>query len=412
MHGIVVLGSVVLCITGGEALYADMGHFGRAPIRLTWYGLVLPGLVLNYYGQGALLLQHPELVNVNPFYALAPKSWLYPLVALSTLATIIASQALISGAYSLTRQAVQLGFIPRMHIIHTSEQAKGQIYMPTVNWMLMIACLSLVLAFKESSRLAAAYGIAVTATMAITSFMYYEVIRIRWKWPIWPCGLLLALFLFLDCSFLGANLLKIVDGGWITICIAVCIFVVMITWRDGRALLAKHYSLMRIPADIFLEDIAAYKPQRIAGAAVFMSIASDGIPHTLLHHFKHNEALHERVLLLSVLSAETPTVAPEERVSVEDLGLGFYRIKASYGFMETPDISEILDLISDKGLPIDIYSTSFYLGRETMSATGSAPMAQWRKKLFIFMSRNAWNATSFFKLPPDRVIELGNQVEL
>jgi len=372
----------------------------------------LPGLVLNYYGQGALLLQHPDLVNVNPFYALAPKSWLYPLVALSTLATIIASQALISGAYSLTRQAIQLGFVPRMHIVHTSEQARGQIYMPTVNWMLMIACLTLVLAFKESSRLAAAYGIAVTATMAITSFMYFEVIRIRWKWPVWQCGLLLALFLFLDCSFLGANLLKIVDGGWITICIAVCIFVVMVTWRDGRALLAKHYSLMRIPADIFLEDIAAYKPQRIAGAAVFMSIASDGIPHTLLHHFKHNEALHERVLLLSVLPAETPTVAPEDRVSVDDLGLGFYRIKASYGFMETPDIAEILDLISSKGLPIDIYSTSFYLGRETMSATGSAPMAQWRKKLFIFMSRNAWNATSFFKLPPDRVIELGNQVEL
>ena len=213
-------------------------------------------------------------------------------------------------------------------------------------------------------------------------------------------------------SFLGANLLKIVDGGWITICIAVGILVVMVTWRDGRAILAKHYSFMRIPADIFLEDIAAYKPQRIAGAAVFMSIASDGIPHTLLHHFKHNEALHERVLLLSVLSAETPTVSHEERVSVEDLGLGFYRIKASYGFMETPDIAEILDLICGKGLPIDVYSTSFYLGRETMSATGPAPMALWRKKLFIFMSRNAWNATSFFKLPPDRVVELGNQVEL
>jgi len=412
IHGIVVLGSVVLCITGGEALYADMGHFGRAPIRLTWYGLVLPGLVLNYYGQGALLLQHPDLVNVNPFYALAPKSWLYPLVALSTLATIIASQAMISGVYSLTQQAIQLGFTPRMHIIHTSEQARGQIYMPTVNWMLMIACLALVLAFKESSRLAAAYGIAVTATMAITSFMYFEVTRIRWKWPLWQGALLLALFLFFDCSFLGANLLKIVDGGWITICIAVCVLVAMVTWRDGRALLAKHYGLMRIPADIFLEDIAAYKPQRIAGAAVFMSISSDGIPHTLLHHFKHNEALHERVILLSVLSAETPTVAPGDRVSVDDLGLGFYRIKASYGFMETPNMPEILDLVSGKGLPIDVYSTSFYLGRETMSPTGPAPMALWRKKLFIFMSRNAWNATSFFKLPPDRVVELGNQVEL
>lgn len=412
LHGIVVLGSVVLCITGGEALYADMGHFGRRPIRLTWYGIVLPGLVLNYYGQGALLLQHPDLISVNPFYALAPKSLLYPLVALATFATIIASQAMISGVYSLTQQAIQLGFIPRMHIIHTSEQTRGQIYMPTVNWMLALACLTLVLAFRESTGLAGAYGIAVTATMAITSFMYFEVTHFKWRWPLWQSSILLTLFLFLDCAFLGANLLKIVDGGWITICIATCILIAMITWRDGRALLAKHYSLMRIPADIFLKDIAGYKPQRIVGTAVFMSISPDGIPHTLLHHFKHNEALHERVLLLSVLSAETPTVDPEERVSVEDLGLGFYRIKASYGFMETPNIHKILNRVSTKGVPIDIYSTSFYLGRETMSATGPAPMAQWRKKLFIFMSRNAWNATSFFNLPPDRVIELGNQVEL
>ncbi|MDD5759518.1 MAG: KUP/HAK/KT family potassium transporter, partial [Desulfobulbaceae bacterium] len=412
VHGIVVLGSVVLCITGGEALYADMGHFGRRPIRLTWYGIVLPGLVLNYYGQGALLLQHPDLINVNPFYALAPKSLLYPLVVLATLSTIIASQAMISGVFSLTQQAIQLGFIPRMHIIHTSEQARGQIYMPTVNWMLMIACLSLVLVFRESTGLAGAYGIAVTATMAITSFMYFEVTHFKWKWPLWQSLTLLTLFLFFDCAFLGANLLKIVDGGWITICIATCILIAMITWRDGRSLLAKHYSLMRIPADIFLKDIAGYKPQRIVGTAVFMSISPAGIPHTLLHHFKHNEALHERVLLLSVLSAEIPTVAPEERVSVEDLGLGFSRIKASYGFMETPNIHEILNLASAKGLPIDIHSTSFYLGRETMSATGPAPMAQWRKNLFIFMSRNAWNATSFFKLPPDRVVEMGNQVEL
>jgi KUP system potassium uptake protein len=412
VHGIVVLGSVVLCITGGEALYADMGHFGRRPIRLTWYGIVLPGLVLNYYGQGALLLQQPDLISVNPFYALAPKSLLYPLVALATFATIIASQAMISGVYSLTQQAIQLGFIPRMHIIHTSEQTRGQIYMPTINWMLMIACLTLVLAFRESTGLAGAYGIAVTATMAITSFMYFEVTHFKWKWPLWQSSTLLTLFLFLDCAFLGANLLKIVDGGWITICIATCILIAMITWRDGRALLAKHYSLMRIPADIFLKDIAGYNPQRIAGTAVFMSISPDGIPHTLLHHFKHNEALHERVLLLSVLSAETPTVDPEERVSVEELGLGFYRIKARYGFMETPDIHKILNRVSTKGLPIDIYSTSFYLGRETISATGTAPMAQWRKMLFIFLSRNAWNATTFFNLPPDRVIELGNQVEL
>jgi KUP system potassium uptake protein len=412
LHGFVVLGGVVLCITGGEALYADMGHFGRLPIRLSWYGAVLPGLVLNYYGQGALLLHNPELINVNPFYALVPKSLLYPLVALATMATIIASQAMISGVYSLTQQAIQLGFTPRMHIIHTSERARGQIYMPTVNWMLMLACLSLVLAFRESTRLAAAYGIAVTATMAITSFLYFQVTRYRWRWPLWQAALLLALFLLLDCSFLGANLLKIVDGGWITLVIAGCILAAMITWRDGRALLAKHYSLMKIPADIFLKDLTGYKPQRIAGTAVFMSISAEGVPHTLLHHFKHNEALHERVLLLSILPAEMPTVATEDRVRVEDLGLGFYRILAAYGFMESPNVPEILQLAADQGLAVDIYSTSFYLGRETLSATGTAPMAQWRKHLFIFMSRNAWNATSFFKLPPDRVVELGNQVEL
>jgi KUP system potassium uptake protein len=319
---------------------------------------------------------------------------------------------MISGVYSLTQQAIQLGFTPRMHIIHTSEQTKGQIYMPTVNWMLLIACLSLVLAFKESTRLAAAYGIAVTATMAITSFIYFKVTSIKWHWPWWQSASLLALFLFFDCSFLGANLLKIADGGWITLCIAVSILIAMMTWRDGRAILAKHYSLMKIPTEVFLKDIAGYKPQRISGTAVFMSISPEGIPHTLLHHFKHNEALHERILLLSILAAETPTVAQEDRVKIEDLGLGFYRIKARYGFMETPALPEIIELLSDKGMPVDIYSTSFYLGRENMSATGTAPMAHWRKLLFIYMSRNAWNATSFFKLPPDRVVELGNHVEL
>jgi len=411
-HGFLVLGAVVLCITGGEALYADMGHFGRAPIRLSWYGAVLPGLILNYYGQGALLLQHPHLVEVNPFYALVPKAFLYPMVALATTATIIASQAMISGVYSLTQQAIQLGFTPRMHIIHTSERAKGQIYMPTVNWMLMLACLSLVLAFKESTRLAAAYGIAVTATMAITSFIFFQVTRLRWHWPLWQSGVLLVLFLALDCSFLGANLLKVADGGWITLGIAISILTAMITWRDGRAILAKHYSLMKIPTEVFLKDLAGYKPQRIAGTAVFMSISPEGIPHTLLHHFKHNEALHERILLLSVVSTETPTVSPEERVRIDDLGLGFYRITVTYGFMESPDMPEIVDLLAAKGLPVDVYSTSFYMGRETMTATGTAPMARWRKLLFIYMSRNAWNATSFFKLPPDRVIELGNHVEL
>ncbi len=412
LHGIVALASVVLCITGCEALYADMGHFGRLPIRLTWYVVVLPGLVLNYFGQCALLLQNPGVAAVNPFYALAPKSLLYPLVGLATLSTIIASQAMISGVFSLTQQAMQLGFTPRMQIIHTSEIAKGQIYMPSVNWALMIACLTLVLVFKESSKLAAAYGFAVTGTMTITSLLYFQVTRYKWKWPLWQSILLLTLFLFFDSAFLGANLLKVVDGGWITICIAAVISTSMITWRDGRALLEKHYSLMKMPTTVFLKDLVEHSPTRTSGTAVFMSISSDGVPHSLLHHLKHNEALHERVIILSVLSAETPKVIPEDRVALDDLGQGFYRVNASYGFMEKPNMPEIITLLSKKGLPVDIYSTSFFLGRETMFASGTAPMAQWRKMLFIFMSRNAWNATSYFGLPPDRVVELGNQVQI
>ena len=411
-HGIVALASVVLCITGGEALYADMGHFGRLPIRLSWYLIVLPGLLLNYFGQCALLLQNPEIANGYPFYALAPQSLLYPMVGLATISTIIASQAMISGVYSLTQQAIQLGFSPRMRIIHTSAHAKGQIYIPTVNWVLMIACLTLVLVFEESSRLASAYGIAVTATMAITSFLYFKVTRIKWHWPLWKSAPLLMLFLLFDCSFLGANMLNVVDGGWITISIAAIIATSMITWRDGRAFLAKHYSSMRMPADVFLKDIEELSLPRISGTAVFMSITPEGIPHTLLHLLKHNEALHERVLMLSVLSEETPTIDENERVTIEDLGHGFFRIKAHYGFMEIPNIIKILDRLSNKGITVDIYSTSFFLGRETLLATGTNPMAQWRKFLFIYMSRNSWNATSFFSLPPERVIELGIQVEL
>lgn len=412
LHGIVALASVVLCITGCEALYADMGHFGRFPIRLTWYGIVLPGLVLNYFGQCALLLQNPDIANVNPFYALAPKALLYPLVGLATMSTIIASQAMISGVYSLTQQAVQLGFAPRMRIVHTSAQAKGQIYMPTVNWMVMLACLTLVLVFKESGRLAAAYGFAVTGTMTITSIMYFQVTRHKWRWPLWQSVALVGLFLLFDTSFLGANILKIFDGGWITICIASFVATSMITWRDGREILRKHYSLMLLPTDVFLQDLKEYSPSRTAGTAVFMSISPEGIPHTLLHHLKHTEALHERILLLSVLSAETPTVDYHERVGLENLGQGFFRVKARYGFMETPNMTDIIEQLSRKGLPVDIYSTSFFLGRETLFSTGKGPMAQWRKLLFIFMSRNSWNATSFFGLPPDRVVELGNQVEL
>lgn len=412
LHGTVALASVVLCITGCEALYADMGHFGRRPIRLTWYLVVLPGLLLNYFGQGAFLLKNPGISDINPFFALVPKTLLYPLVALATISTIIASQAMISGVYSLTQQAIQLGFIPRMLIVHTSEKAKGQIYIPSVNWLLMVACLTLVIVFEQSSRLAAAYGFAVTATMTITSIMYFQVTRIKWQWPLWRSLALLLLFLFFDGSFLAANLLKVPAGGWITIGIASVIMIAMTTWRDGRAMLARRHELMRLPVKSFLGDLASHSPQRTAGTAIFMSINPEGIPHTLLHHLKHNEALHERVLLFSILSAGTPTVPAEEKVELEDLGQGFYRVKAYYGFMESPNTTQFLALLGTKNLVIDIHDTSFFLGRETLIPTGTSPMAQWRKHIFIFMARNAWNASSFFKVPPDRVVEFGIQVEI
>ncbi len=411
LHGIVVLGSVVLCITGGEALYADMGHFGVTPIRRSWYGIVLPGLLLNYFGQGALLLANPDKA-VAPFYALVPQSMIYPMVALATMATIIASQAMISGVYSLTQQAMQLGFTPRMRIVHTSSHAIGQIYLPTVNTLLMIACIGLVLAFQESSRLAAAYGIAVTATMAITSILYFEVLRRKWKWSLVKAAPLVALFLFFDLSFLSANLLKIVDGGWFTLSLALGVLLLMTTWRTGRAILARYYSHMRIPVDVFLRDLAGYNPQRVNGTAVFMTISPEGVPPTLLHHFKHIEALHERVLFLSIRAAQTPVVPRAERVLLEDLGLGFHRAVANYGYMESPNVPDILEILNGKGLPVDVYSTSFFLGRETILPTGDSTMVHWRKTLFAFMSRNAWNATSFFMIPPDRVVELGSQVEL
>lgn len=411
LHGMVVLGSVVLCITGGEALYADMGHFGARPIRLAWYVVVLPGLTLNYLGQCALLLTSPESA-FNPFYALVPRALLYPMVILSTMATIIASQAMISGVYSLTQQAIQLGFSPRLRIVHTSGETKGQIYMPWVNAMLMLACIGLVLAFRESSRLAAAYGIAVTATMAITTVLYYYVTHFVWGWPRWKAFLPAGLFICCDAAFLGANLLKIVDGGWFTLAVAGTIMLLMVTWRDGRNILAKRFADSRLPVDVFLRDIAAHKPVRVPGTAVFLSVSPQGVPLALLHHFKHNEALHERVILLSITSAEQPFVPPDERLDITYLGQGFYRLVASYGFMESPSIPDIMKLAGPRGLEADIHSTSFYLGRETLLTTGEAKMASWRKGLFVFLSRNAWNATTFFRIPPGRVVELGSQIEL
>ncbi len=411
LHGMVVLGAVVLVITGGEALYADLGHFGRAPIRLSWLTIVFPALLLNYFGQCALLLENPQAAH-NPFYELVPRVLLYPMVALSTFATIIASQAMISGVYSLTQQAIQIGYCPRLQTVHTSGETKGQIYLPWVNTVMMIGCLGLAVAFKESSRLAAAYGIAVTGTMGITTLLYYYVARYNWDWPLWKVLVLVGVFLFFDLAYFGSNMLKFVDGGWFTVSVAGLLALIMITWRDGRAALAKQFEYTRAPIDVLLRDIATYKLIRTPGTGAFLSVSPTGVPVVLLHHLKHNDALPERVILLSIVTKDAPYVPREERLEMEDLGQGFHRILASYGFMQTPSVPEILEIATERGLALDMYSTSFYLGRETLLTSGDTKMASWRKGLFAFLSRNSWNVSTYFGIPPGRVVELGSQVEV
>jgi KUP system potassium uptake protein len=411
LHGIVVLGAVVLCLTGGEALYADLGHFGRGPIRVSWLTLVFPALLLNYFGQTALLLENPQ-ATAHPFYELVPRVLLYPMVALSTTATVIASQAMISGVYSLTQQAIQIGYCPRLKIVHTSGETKGQIYMPWVNTAMMLGCLGLALAFKESSRLAAAYGIAVTGTMAITTLIYYYVARYNWGWPRWKALLPVAVFLFFDLSYFGANLLKFVDGGWFAVSVALALTLIMVTWRDGRALLAKRIEISRLPVEIILKDIEKYKLVRTPGTGTFLSVSPLGTPITMLHLLKHTESLPQKVVLMSILSANTPYVSRGDRLEIAHLGQGFHRVIATYGFMETPNVPDILDIATEKGLEMDIFSTTFYVNRETILSSGKAEMSLWRKELFAFLSRNAWNVTTFFGIPPNRVVELGSQVEL
>ena len=412
LHGMVVLGSVVLCITGGEALYADMGHFGRVPIRMSWYCMVLPALLLNYFGQGALLLADPGK-SFNPFYGLVPGFLLYPMVGLATMATVIASQAMISGVFSLTQQAVQMGFCPRIRIVNTSAHTKGQIYLPGVNNAMMVACLGLVLAFKSSSGLAAAYGIAVTIDMTITSIFFFFVMSMLWRWPAWKTVPLVALFLLFDLSFLGSNLLKIPDGGWFTLAVAGIIMTALLTWRDGKRALGKQFAAIGLPINLFLESLVALdRPIRIPGTGVFMSVSTTGTPITLLHHYKHIKVLHEQVILLSITSTEMPFVPNRSRLEVTSMGHGFFRIIARYGFMQTPNVPEILRLARTDGLDIELSNTTFFLGRETLLTGGPTKMAAWRKSLFAYMSRNAWNATTFFGIPPGRVVELGSQVEL
>ncbi len=409
-HGVVALGSVVLCITGGEALYADLGHFGKRAIRLSWLSIAFPALLLNYFGQGALLLDHPDLA-FNPFYGMTPRVLLYPMVGLATMATVIASQAMISGVFSLTQQAVQLGYFPRMRIVHTSSATQGQIYIPHINYALMAACIVLVLTFQESSRLAGAYGIAVTATMGITSILYFFVITRTWNWKIWKAAPLVAVFIVFDFSYFGSNLLKIVDGGWLTIAIAIAIMIAMTTWRDGRAELSRKMLSAGFPMDMFMEDVARQKPQRVAGTAVFMTVSPVGTPSALLHHFKHNHVLHEKVILLSIRAVDVPYVPAKERVNVEDKGQGFYRVVGFYGFMESPKAPDVLRAARKFGLKIDPATTTYFLGRETLLTSGASKMAQWRKALFAFMSRNAWTAPAYFGIPSDREIEIGVQIE-
>lgn len=411
LHGLVVLGSVVLCITGGEALYADMGHFGRIPIRLSWLGLAFPSLILNYLGQGALLLSDP-LTAINPFYGLVPRPLLYPMVFLSTIATIIASQAMISGIFSLTQQAVQLGLCPRMKIVHTSRETQGQIYIPAVNYLMMIACIGLVLAFQKSSGLAGAYGIAVTADMGFTSILYFFVITRAWHWPLWKAVPLLVIFLTIDVAYFSSNLLKVFDGGWVTLTIAGIIVTALTTWKDGRAELAKKMFSSRLPVDLFLADVEKHQPPRVHGMAVFMSVSPVGIPSSLLHHYKHNQMLHEKVVLLSIRWVDVPTLPDAEKIQLEDLGQGFFRILALYGFMEKPDISKTMYLATLKGLIADLHAVTYFLSRESLLTTGDSKMMRWRKALFAYMSRNASTPSTYFDLPPDRVVELGLQVEL
>ncbi len=411
MHGIVVLGSVVLCITGGEALYADLGHFNRPSIRLSWTAVVWPALLLNYFGQGAILLSRPETA-VNPFYALAPRSLLIPLVVLATAATVIASQAMISGVYSLTQQAMQLGFLPRLRIVHTSSHVRGQIYLPFVNALLFTACVILVLAFKNSSGLAGAYGLAVTATMGITSILFFFVLTRALHRSQWRAAVLVGLFLLFDLSYFGANLLKLFDGGWLTLAVGAALTALMTSWRDGRAALAESFARERVTEEEFLDSIEASRPVRIPGTAVFMSVSPQGVPVALLHHYRFNHVLPQRILFVSLLTADSPTVPENERVTVRVLGQGFYRVIARMGYMETPRVPHVLQLAARHGLFVDPDSATYYLGRESLLTTGAARMSHWRKSLFVFMARNAQNPMSFFGIPPNRVVELGIQLSV
>jgi KUP system potassium uptake protein len=407
----VALGAVILSVTGAEALYADMGHFGRLPIRLAWFVFVLPALVLNYFGQGAMILAHPETVK-NPFYLLAPEWMLFPLIILATLAAVIASEAVITGAFSVSRQALQLGYLPRMHVEHTSESEEGQVYMPRVNWGLMLAVMALVLSFGSSGKLAAAYGIAVTGDMVITTLLAGIVFHYIWGWSKLKTGALVAVFLTFDLAFFSANVLKIPDGGWVPLVIGIIIFTLMLTWKTGRTHLFNRLKNEAMALDPFIEAIGAHTPTRVAGTAIFMTPNPDGVPHAMLHNLKHNKVLHEKVVLLTVKFLDFPHTTNEERVSVEVLPHQFYRVIVHYGFKDEPDLPRDLALCTEHGLVIEAMDTSFFIGKEILIASDNPGMSVWRKKIFIGLFRSAETITNQFKLPPNRVVELGSQLKI
>jgi KUP system potassium uptake protein len=414
--GFIILGAVVLSVTGAEALYADMGHFGKRPIQIAWFALVLPALLINYFGQGALVLRDPAAA-ANPFYLLAPRALLIPMVFLATAAAIIASQAMISGAFSLTQSCIQLGYSPRMTIVHTSAREFGQIYIPEINSALMVGCLVMVVGFKDSASLGAAYGIAVTGTFMITTTIFTVIALHKWKWEPWKAALFFLIFFAIDGSLFGASLLKLWHGGWVPLAVGIGIFILMTTWKRGREIIRERLVDVSLPLNTFLDDIERRAPARVKGTAVFMTSEASGVPVVLLHHLKHNKVLHETVILLSIVTDDVPEVPRAERVRIEALGQGFFRAIGHYGFMESADVKEVLQRCRDSGIAARPLDTSYYLGREQLIPRrgpwkkDGLSMTIGRKKLFAFMSRNARSATEYFQLPPNRVVELGTQIE-
>jgi len=409
-HGFAVLGAVFLVVTGGEALYADMGHFGARPIRIAWFSVVLPALLLNYFGQGALLLHAPA--TRDPFFQLSPMWAQLPLVVLATAAAIIASQALISGAFSLTRQAIQLGYAPRLTVEHTSSWEMGQIYVPQVNWFLAVSTILIVIGFRSSGALAAAYGIAVTMTMIITALLLHVIAVERWRWPRPLALAVTSAFLVIDLSFFSANLLKVFQGGWLPIAIGIFLFALMTTWKTGRRIVAERLMARAFPLEAFVTAVRTAPPTRVPGTAIFMTAQPTGTPAALVHNLRYNKILHEHVVVLTVATVPTPTVPLDQRVTVRPMGANVHNARIQFGFMEDPDVPEVLDHLRLAGVPIDQHDVTFFLGRETIVVGQRKGMATWREKLFVLMARNAVRATAFFKLPPERVVELGVQVEM